>query len=109
MLIPRFSIRWLLALITFSAGVSLVLSYAIRGQDWALGAAAALGCLAIVMALFALTFLLAWAFAQLETTMFRPTGGSGASPFASDPPASPFGPPAAGLPGSGESPPPMTG
>ena len=108
MLIPRYSLRWLLALITVSAGVSLVLSYAIRGQDWALGAAAALGCLAIVMAMYAVTFLAAWAIAQIETAIFR--RGEGTSPFAGNPPPSPLGPPAAGLDvASGESPPPMTG
>jgi hypothetical protein len=110
MLIPRYSLRWLLALITVSAGVSLVLSYAIRGQDWALGAAAGLGCLAIVMTLYAVTFLAAWAIAQIEMAIFRSGGGEGTSPFAGNTPPSPFGPPAAGLDvASNESPPPMTG
>jgi hypothetical protein len=111
MLIPRYSLRWLLALITASAAVSLVLSYAFppRNRDWAIGIAAALGCLVLLMIMYAVTFLAAWAIAQIETAISKSRGGEGTSPFASDPPVSPFGPPAAGLPAAGESPPPMTG
>lgn len=111
MLIPRYSLRWLLVLITASGAVSLVLSYAFppRQRAWAIGIGAALGCLVILMTIYAAAFLAAWAIAQIETAIFKSRGGEGTSPFASDPPASPFGPPAAGLPGAGESPPPMTG
>jgi hypothetical protein len=107
MLIPRYSLRWLLVLITVSAAISFVLSYAIRGRDWAIGIAAGLASLAILMALFVLAFLAAWAIAQLEKAASRRDPGT--SPFAGNTPASPFGPPAAGLPAAGESPPPMTG
>jgi hypothetical protein len=108
MLLPRYSLRWLLVLITVSGAVSFVLSRAVQGQSWALGASAGLGCLAIVVAMYALTFLAAWAVAQVG--MFAPPPqGSGSSPFANNPPPSPFGAPAPGLPASGESPPPMTG
>jgi hypothetical protein len=111
MLIPRYSLRWLLVLITISGAVSLVLSYAFppRNRDWAIGIAAALGCVAILAALYAVTFLAAWAIAQIEAAISKNRGGEGTSPFASDPPVSPFGPPAAGLPGASESPPPLTG
>lgn len=109
MLIPRYSLRWLLALITVSAGISLVLSFAIRGRDWAIGVAAGLGCLAILMALYVLTFLAAWAVSQIESAIGNTRGGKGASPFAVNPPPSPFGPPAPGLPAVSDGPPPMTG
>ena len=111
MLIPRYSLRWLLLLITASAAVSFVLSFAFppRNRDWAIGIAAGLGSLAIVMGLFVVTFLAAWAIAQIEMAISKTPGSEGTSPFAGSPPTSPFGPPAAGLPGSGESPPPMTG
>ena len=111
MLIPRYSLRWLLVLITVAGGVSLVLSYAFppRNRDWAIGIAAALGCLVVLMLLYALAFLAAWAVAQVETSISKSRGGEGSSPFASDAPASPFGPPAAGLPGTSDSPPPLTG
>lgn len=109
MLIPRYSLRWLLALITVSAAVSFVLSYAVRGSDWAIGMAAGLASLAILMVLFVCTFLAAWAISQVETAIASSRGGDGTSPFAGNTPASPFGPPAAGLPAASESPPPMTG
>jgi hypothetical protein len=111
MLIPRYSLRWLLVLITAAAAVSLVLSYAFppRNRDWAIGIAAALGCLVLLMVMYAVTFLAAWAISQIESAISKTRGGEGTSPFASDPPVSPFGPPAAGLPGASESPPPLTG
>jgi hypothetical protein len=60
MLIPRFSIRWLLGLMTLSAGVSLVLSYAIRGEAWALGTLLGLGSLLLLAVFYAATFAAAW-------------------------------------------------
>lgn len=60
MLIPRFSIRWLLGLTTFSAGVSLVLSYAVKGQPWAVGVVAGLWVLVVTFLFFASAFLVAW-------------------------------------------------
>ena len=60
MFIPRYSIRWLLGLMTFSAGVSLVLSYAVRGQAWAIGVTSGLWTLVVVALLFVAAFLAAW-------------------------------------------------
>jgi hypothetical protein len=60
MLIPRFSIRWLLGLTTFSACISLVLSYAVRGQPWAIGVVAGLWVLVATFLFFAAAFLVAW-------------------------------------------------
>ena len=110
MLIPRYSLRWLLVLITAAGAVSLVLSYAFppRAHHWAIGMSAGLGCLALLMTMYALTFLTAWVVSQLETAIFRgPAGGT--SPFAVNPPASPFGPPEPGLSTTSDAPPPMTG
>ena len=60
MLIPRFSIRWLLGLTTLCAGLSLVLSYAVRGDAWALGVFAGLGSLLVLAVLYAAAFAAAW-------------------------------------------------
>ena len=43
MLLPRFSILWMLGFTAFCAVVSLVLANAVRGEFWAIGAMAALG------------------------------------------------------------------
>lgn len=60
MLLPRFSIRWLLGLTTFSACVSLVLSYAVRSHAWAIGVVAGLWALVVAFLFFAAAFLVAW-------------------------------------------------
>jgi hypothetical protein len=80
MLIPRFSIRWLLGLTTFSAVVSLVLASAVRGRPWALGFMAGVWCLVIVALLFVGSFLAAWFVAQVRGVFSVPTG-SGENPF----------------------------
>jgi hypothetical protein len=105
MLIPRFTLRWLLGLTTFCAGVSLVLSYAVRGNAWAIGASAGLWSLVIVGLLYVAAFLAAWLMAQAMTALRSSLPGAaasaGESPFAV--PISPPQQPAA------DNPPPITG
>jgi len=95
MIIPRYSLRWLLALLTVCGGLSLVLSYAFQGQAWAVGFMVGLGSLAVVAALHALAFSVAWLLTQLSYVAKgskpegqSPFGGSGtpfATPQAADP------------------------
>ena len=111
MLIPRYTLRWLLGLMTFSAGVSLVLARAVRGEAWAIGVAAGLWSLAAVGLFYIGAFLVAWLITQVELNLrTRPRARMGVSPFAhgkagerafSLPPASPPQPTSDG--------PPMTG
>jgi len=82
MFIPRYSIRWLLGLMTFSAGVSLVLSYAVRGQAWAIGVTSGLWTLVVVALLFVAAFLAAWFIDQVAAGL-RTRRGAGGSPFGS--------------------------
>jgi hypothetical protein len=80
MLIPRYSIRWLLGLTTLSAGVSLVLSYAMRGQSWAIGILVGLSSLLVVGVLYVAAFGIAWfVWRSMGTTHDIPPGSS---PFA---------------------------
>ena len=102
MLIPRFSIRWLLGLTTFSAGVSLVLSYAVRGHAWAIGVTSGLWTFVVIGLLYAVAFLGAWLISQWNVS---PQGPSGVSPFATPKSETPF---ATAQPAA-DSPPPMTG
>jgi len=107
MLIPRFSIRWLLGLTTFSAGVSLVLAYAVRGQPWAVGMVAGLWAVVIIAVFYAAAFLLAWLLNQFLATTFLKRRPADDSPFAaSGPVPSPFG---LTSQAAADSPPPMTG
>jgi len=90
MLIPRFSIRWLLGLTTLSAAVSLVLSYAVRGHAWAIGITAGLWTFVAVGLLFITAFLCAWLIDQtFAASRARP---SGSSPFGPQSAEQPFGP-----------------
>src|SRR5262245_30376637 len=111
MLIPRFSIRWLLGLTTFSAGVSLVLSYAVRGQAWAIGVTAGMWSLVVVALFYIGAFLVAWLIAQAAAGRGAWQRGDGESPFASAPVDEyPRGKPAAGrLQPAADTPPPITG
>ena len=84
MLIPRFTLRWLLLLTTVCGGLSLVLSYAIQGREWAIAVSLALGAIPLLFLLHALAFAVAWGFAQISNGIsgmaYKPKG---ASPFAS--------------------------
>lgn len=112
MVLPRFSILWLMGLTAVCAFLSLIISYAVRGDVWAIAASAALGSGLLLMLFYILSFLVAWVIAQIENA-FRRSGPPPVSPFraGSTPAASPFAPIAPPiLSDMGESsPPPMTG
>jgi hypothetical protein len=83
MVIPRFTLLWLLILVTASAGVSFILSFAHRGHAWALGLLAGLASLALVLLLHAAAFSLAWIYTQLGYMIRGPVVVRGDSPFKS--------------------------
>jgi hypothetical protein len=91
MIIPRFTLRWLLALLTVCGLLSFVLAYAVRGESWAIGAVVGLCALGLMVALHAAAFSCAWLLTQFTSSV---SGGRGAktaggqSPFASSPFAS---------------------
>ena len=85
MLIPRYSLRWLLGLTTFSALVSLVLSYAVRGHAWAIGVASGLWSVVIAGLFYVAAFLAAWFIAQFVTATRGGSNRGGVSPFAQRP------------------------
>jgi hypothetical protein len=86
MIIPRFTLRWLLALITVCGGLSMVLAYAVRQQTWAIGVVVGLSALVLVVALHAAAFSCAWLLTQFTSMAggSSKTGG-GQSPFGSTP------------------------
>jgi hypothetical protein len=101
MLIPRFTLRWLLGLTAVCAAVSLILGAAVRGEIWAIGAAVGLASVAVVALLHIATFLATWLLSGLERALFK--RNPGASPFATKVSAAPIESLRA------ESPPPLTG
>src|SRR5262245_33725685 len=85
MIIPQFSLRWLLGFTAVSGVVSAGLAFAYRGETWALGMSAALGGIFLLFSLY----LGAFALASLTTQFLKAVFGSsptGDSPFAIKPP-----------------------
>lgn len=82
MLIPQFSLRWLLAVMTACAVVFSIFGLAVRGSHWAAGVSIAIVSLAVVMLIYAVVFGLVWAFSVVTSQFRHGSAGSGRSPFA---------------------------
>jgi len=80
MLIPRFSIRWLLAMTTACAVFFAIVASAVRGQIWAVAISVSVASLAVAFLLYAIFFLFAW-WVSLIVDAARPTALP-RSPFA---------------------------
>ena len=78
MLIPQYSLRWLLAEVTALAFVFLIFSLAARGHIWAMAISLAFMSLAILVLLDGLLFWIAWMFATY--VQFRKRSGPPAPP-----------------------------
>jgi membrane protein YdbS with pleckstrin-like domain len=63
MLIPQFSLRWLLATVTGFAFVFLIVSFAVRGNSWAAGISVGILGLFVALLVYGLVFFLVWLFA----------------------------------------------
>ncbi len=90
MLIPQYTIRWLLGLMTVCAGLFSILALGVRGVVWAAAVSFALGSLAILMLLYALLFALTWGVAMAVPRLgasragrspFRPQSAPAGDPF----------------------------
>ena len=71
MLIPRFSMRWMLGAVTVAGFISLLLSLAVRGQAWAQAVTIALASLLIAFWLYGALFLLTYVFTGLRGLVAR--------------------------------------
>jgi hypothetical protein len=65
MLVPRFSIRTTLGVVTIAAIVFVVAGMAIRGETWAWGITIAVITLAVTMLVHAAWFGIVWMFARM--------------------------------------------
>lgn len=65
MLVPRFSIRTLLIMLSLSAVACLIIGMGFRGQHWAWGASIGLLSLLVTMLVHAAWFSVIWFFARL--------------------------------------------
>jgi len=83
MLIPQYTIRWLLGVMTVCAGLFSILALGVRGVVWAAAVSIALGSLVILMLLYALLFALIWGVAMAVPRLGTPRAGR--SPFRPQP------------------------
>jgi hypothetical protein len=80
MLLPQFTTRRLLAIISACAVFFLVLSMAVQGRTWAIAVSIVGGAALLTLVLFALLFQMAYVLAQLMGTVRKPQRPQ--SPFA---------------------------
>ena len=77
MLLPRFSLRAILGILTLSAFVFLIAGMAFRGQTWAWGITIAVICAAITLLVHAAWFGIVWLFAQMPSTQATAAAAGG--------------------------------
>lgn len=102
MILPQFSIRWLLGATAICAAVFSIIALAVRGHGWAIGVSVALGSLAVTAVLYALLSAVVGLFGLLVpahstrragspfaagTAEGAPPGGAAGNPGHSDPTA----------------------
>lgn len=79
MLVPQFTIRWLLALTAVLAGVFSIVGLAVRGREWAQGVSAGFVALVAGMVVYAALFALAWLAGEILGRLRKPPPAG--SPF----------------------------
>lgn len=85
-LIPQYSLRWLLLIMTAAAVAFSVVALALRGHPWAIGAAVGLLALVVLGLIYGVTFALFWLVAELLAVFQQQRPPSGRSPFGAGPP-----------------------
>lgn len=79
MLVPQFTIRWLLVLTAVLAGVFSIVGLAVRGREWAQGISAGFVALVAGMVVYAALFALAWLAGEILGRLRKPPPAG--SPF----------------------------
>jgi len=84
MLIPQFSIRWLLALTTVCAVIFSIIGLAVRGHAWAAGVSIGIGALVVLTFVYGSLFALVWMFSVVTAPLGGRRARSEMSPFSPD-------------------------
>ncbi len=79
MLIPQYTIRWLLGVMTVCAGLFSIVALGVRGVVWAAAVSIGLASLVVLMLLYALLFAVTWGIAAAVPRLAAPRAGR--SPF----------------------------
>ena len=93
MIIPQFSLRWLLAVTTVAAVVFSIIGLAMRGSAWAIAVSAGIGSLVVLASVCASMFAVVWVFSVVTSSLGQGRGCAAGSPF-----GSPFGSESGGSP-----------
>ncbi|MEX2121451.1 MAG: hypothetical protein WD847_17815 [Pirellulales bacterium] len=101
MLVPQFSLRWVLGLTAVAAVMSLVAAMAVRGSFWAAAITIALAALAVAMLVHGAMFFVIWLFSLVAPRSRRPASQRAETPFAASAPPLPGAPAPAGRPPQG--------
>ena len=80
-LIPQYSLRLLLSILTASGVVFSIIALALRGHAWAQGVTAGFVALLVALLVYAFMFSLLWIYAVVTGPLRRRWGGPGRSPF----------------------------
>lgn len=72
MLLPRFSIRWMLLFTTVLGGLFVVVRQATLGSSWAMALSATFALSAVIFLFYGVIFLLAYGLASLTRTLNPP-------------------------------------
>ncbi len=81
MIIPQFSLRWLLAVTTGAAVVFSIVGLAVRGSAWATAVSAGIGAAAVLAGVFATMFAVVWVFSVATASLGRKRDRTAGSPF----------------------------
>jgi len=81
MLVPQFSIRWMLAVTALCAVAFSLVALAMRGHRWALAISVGVGSLGLMMAVYAAAFGLVWLYAVATDRPNSKARRSGSGPF----------------------------
>jgi len=84
MLIPQFSLRWLLGLTAVCAVVFSIVGLAVQGSRWAAAVSIGIGSLVVLVMVYGLVFALVWVFSVATSSLGRRRAGSAGSPFGAE-------------------------
>ena len=80
-LVPQFSLRWLLAVTTVCGVVFSIVALGLRGHTWAAGVSIGILSLVVLALVYALVFAIAWLFSLVTSLVGRGPSRAGRSPF----------------------------
>lgn len=83
MLMPQFSLRWVLAVTAVCAVLSLIAAFAIRGTAWAMALTLGFASLGLMLAVHGAMFFAVWVFSLVLPRRNRQPVAVGQSPFES--------------------------